>query len=39
MNTFNVLIFIQVRTDSLIHLKSRRSTKFLTCLKSVKSVI
>ena len=39
MNTFNVLTFIQVRTDSLIYLKSIKCTKFLTCLKSLKSVI
>ena len=39
MNTFNVLTFIQVRTDSLIYLKSIKSTKFLTCLKSVRGVI
>ena len=39
MNTFNVLTFIQVPTDSLIYLKLTKPTKFLTCLKLVKSVI
>ena len=39
MNTFDVLTLMQVRTDSLIYLKSTKPTKFLTCLKSVKSVI
>ena len=39
MNTFNVLRFIQVHTDSFIYLKATKSTKFLTCLKLVKSVI
>ena len=39
MNAFIVLTFIQVRTDILIYLKSTKSTNFLTCLKSVKSVI
>ena len=37
MNTFNVLTFIQVRTDSLVYLTE--CTKFSSCLKSVKSVI
>ena len=39
MNTFIVLTFIQLRTDSLIYLKSAKSTKLLTCFKSLKSVI
>ena len=34
-----LLTFIQLRTDSLIYLKSAKSTKLLTCFKSVKSVI
>ena len=39
LNTFSVLIFIQVCIDSLICLKLTKSFKFLTCLKLVKSVI
>ena len=33
MNTFNVLTFIQVRTDSFDYLKSTKSARFLTCFK------